>query len=108
MSASWFQPGDAFRLYLGYTNAGPGFSADQYVILDVYETYFFWPSWTQNVESQPRDIQPEASPPPETILSFVWPETDQAADGIRFWAGFVLPGSTALLGYDMAEFSYGP
>jgi len=106
LNSSWFTPGDLFQLSLGYVNAGSDYQADQYIILDVYGEYYFWPSWGQTADSALRTVQ-SGSPAPESILDFTWPPTDQTAAGIRFWAGVVLPGTTVLLGYDMAEFGFG-
>ncbi len=101
-----FIAGDSFRLIrsIRNTTASP-VDAVEYVILDVYGSYWFAPSWTPSPESTLRHIDP-VSVRTDTLFDFVWPADVGAASGIRFWGGIVRSESMDLIDYDLAEFGW--
>jgi Peptidase family C25/Propeptide_C25 len=102
-----FVAGDDFLLTCLCTNPGAEIAADEYIILDVFGLYFFWPSWAPLPDYRTVEM-PAGSSDTQTILSFVWPE-GQFGDvsGIYFWAALIDPSTQTLIGnYDMVEFGY--
>ena len=99
--------GDTFLLDCACANPlAASFVFDEFVILDVYQNYWFWPSWSQSVDFRPATLDPDSFSK-TGILTFVWPETDGGAEGLRFWGGMVNPGAQTLIDYDVVEWSYG-
>ncbi len=85
LSKTVFQAFDPFNLRFLVTNLTDEFrNVETWVALDVYSEYWFWPAWSHNPEfvtwemaaNEHRDYM---------VLSFTWPETGSAADGIYFW-----------------------
>ena len=99
-----FHAGDTFNLDLRLISSG-GISADVFILLDVYGSYWFWPSWTQTLDYGMRT--PPAGLTEENVFNFVWPTVDGSASGLRFWVGALASGTATLLGdIDMVEFGY--
>ncbi|MCD4652965.1 right-handed parallel beta-helix repeat-containing protein [bacterium] len=69
----WFAPGDNFSLdwSLNHEVCG-GVNLDVYLLLDVYGTIYFWPSWTTDLDFKNITVMPETYT--ENALSFVWPD----------------------------------
>jgi len=99
-------PGDEFLCWLEWSNGGASRLVAQYVVLDVYGSYYFWPGWTTTADHEERYL-PENRVGTETILQFTWPAVAGHAAGLRLWAAFLDPGTGALL-VDPAscEFAY--
>lgn len=100
-------PGDTFTL--NHTFANPlvsTISAHEYIILDVYQNYWFWPSWSQSIEYQPRTIGGDFCDI-QTILTFAWPDITDSASGLRFWSAMMDEPTQTLLDYDVIEWAYG-
>ncbi|MBN2055018.1 hypothetical protein JW905_08850 [bacterium] len=100
-----FAAGDPFRLNVLVNLVGPGREADQYLILDVYGVYWFWPEWTQDVAGRRVYFSMPLTSMP--ILSFEWPEGTGVAEGIAFWAALLEPAGTDCISLDHLVFSYG-
>ena len=98
-----YTAGQEFILSLARRNVGDSFVADEYLFMDVYGQYFFWPSWRTEVDFQAAVTIPHGLMS-ENILSFTWPDGVGGADGLRFWAGWVDQG--ALVDYDYTDFGY--
>jgi len=79
---------------------------EQYVVLDVFGQYFFWPSWTQVPAGAQREWQQGSAS--EEILRFIWPPAAGAASGIGLWAGLIDLRQMTLVGnLAHVEFAYG-
>ncbi|MBN1880314.1 hypothetical protein JW823_09420 [bacterium] len=77
-----------------------------WVILDVYGSFWFGPSWTQLPDWY--DLGLLAAFHRETILDFIWPDVTGSAEGLVFWGAILDADSSALIGrYDRVEFRYG-
>ena len=105
MNQSLYQEGDPFRLSLRTTNSGSPVTVEQYLLLDVYGEYWFWPGWGQNLEFQQNTIPSGYAE--NMIFNFEWPPDTGSASDIRFWAACLDPGTADLVGpYDMVTFSF--
>jgi hypothetical protein len=106
LSKTIFHPGDHFELKCTDVNMGELLTVEQYIILDVWGSYWFWPSWSPLPDFQLRDLAPN-SVTTESILSFTWPEGAGSASGLRFWGAYLRPGTSELVGdYSMIEWGY--
>jgi len=93
-----FRAGDRFLLTCQAVNMGQMVTVNQYVILDVYGAYYFWPSWTPSLDNLMRDLPADYMGEVDILLDFIWPEGAGAADGILFYSAFTDPGNTQLIG----------
>lgn len=101
-----FSQGDLFKLELIINWNGESTFGDLYILLDVYGSYFFHPTWTQTPECETLDLIHGFSSH-RNILSFVWPENTGSASNIVFWTGCVEHASADLLGpIDHVTFNY--
>ena len=84
-----FAGGDRFIL-VAQCQAGEGdIVADLIVVLDIMGQYWFYPAWTQAVQSQQLDL-PGNTMIPVSILDFVWPFGDFGRmEGLRFVGAMV-------------------
>ncbi|MBN2056408.1 lamin tail domain-containing protein [bacterium] len=87
-----YRPNDLFVLSTSILNTGNQVTVDEYIILDVWGEYWFWPNWGQDLNFMTRIIQPY-NPMYEDILNFVWPSGAGAADNIIFWLGLLQSGT---------------
>ncbi len=108
LNDTMFTPGEPFRLTLRtVNNTATAKGVHLYVVLDVYGSYFFWPSWRSSPpDFKARNLAPN-SDNTENILNFTWPAGVGSASGIKVWHA-MLDASTQQLLYDvdMVEFSY--
>jgi outer membrane protein assembly factor BamB len=103
---SVYRAGDRFQLDLALGSGPSPLAGCLWVILDVYQEYYFWPSWGRDLECVRLDL-----PPGERVearlLDFAWPEGAGSASGIVFWAAVTTPDyQELLLGPDNAEFGF--
>lgn len=110
LSAEYFRSGTHFLLTATvYNIGGPDVTVEQYIILDVFGQYWFWPMWRESVGNIIRTLETGDYYEHEIILDFIWPDVDGSIEGIRFWAALLDPGLLQILGdYDMVTFGYGP
>ena len=79
------------------------------VLLDVYGSLFWAPSFTQEFDCFLDDYPsfPEGTTNVEVLPSFAWPPDAGSAQGIRFYAALTDPAIHILIGHwDMAEFGW--
>jgi len=106
LNQTLFHPNDTFLLECRKVNPGPVVTVEHYILLEVLGQFWFWPSWTQDLDFQLADLPP-ASDETEEILTFTWPTGAGSFDGIRFWAAYLAPSSATIVGlYDMVEWGY--
>ncbi|MBN2056467.1 hypothetical protein JW905_16200 [bacterium] len=106
LNQTTFYPNDPFLLQTHITNGDTAIDADEYIILDVYAIYFFWPGWTEDLDLRTISIPAQSSNFVD-ILEFTWPEGAGEAGGLKFWAALLVPGTTDLYDYTYIEFGYG-
>jgi hypothetical protein len=70
-------------LVLHMSNPAQSSYVDEYVVLDVYGQYFFYPSWGSELDHLPRSLP--AGDTDDPILDFTWPDGAGAADNLGFW-----------------------
>jgi hypothetical protein len=83
-----FQPGDRFLLTWTVGNPAEEITADQFIILDVWGRFFFWPGWQETLDFL-RETFPPRSTSEEVILDFEWPDGAGSADGLIFWGALL-------------------
>jgi hypothetical protein len=102
-----YTAGDNFLLRCICVNPGPDISVEEYIVLDVYGLYFFWPGWTASPDFRGY-VLTTGSGQYEEILKFEWPEGHFGETaGLYFYAALLDAASHSLLGtYDAVEFGY--
>ena len=107
-----YAPFDRFTLYCSISthDLSEPLDANLWLILDVYGEYFFFRSWTQEIDFLTLELQPgkvyhvdingnlSLKMPP--VLQFCWPEADATASDIIFWAGLTDLKNTDLVTSD--------
>ncbi|MBN1357024.1 hypothetical protein JXA40_12250 [bacterium] len=102
-----YHRGELFRCTTTIINPGSEILVHQYVLLDVYGSYWFWPSWSTDVDFDVRLLDAGGYYPNEMIIEFTWPEVAGSASGLRFWAALIDPVTGILVGdYGVAEWGY--
>jgi len=106
LSHDIFQSGDDFILTASIANHGQILENQPLVVLlDVQGTYFWYPSWTGEFDSNL--IHVGIGETDYEILNFSWPEIDGTATGIRFYGAVLNEDYSEILGnYDMLEFGW--
>ncbi len=93
-----FYQGEDFHLEMALTNTtAVDIPIDVYIVLDVYGSYWFWPSWTPAVDSRP-DILEAGKSNRETLLRFEWPPYNGSFDDIVIWGATLSAGTSNLIG----------
>jgi subtilisin family serine protease len=102
-----FSPGDRFLLSATLSNRQTQpLPAAEFVVLDVWGEYWFWPSWIQELDWMPRHLPPQRSNT-EQLLEFTWPAGNQSGQGIRIWIGLLDDQTGEVLAIDSCTFSFG-
>ncbi len=105
LSRTEFHAGDPFLLATQVDNSGAAILVDEYLLLEVYGNFWFYPSWQQDLDRMQRMIEPGQSV--TTIFNFLWPQVDGQAEGILFHYILCQPQTYQLLSnYVYVEFSY--
>lgn len=83
LNSSAFFSGDPFLLEWTGQASSADLTADVYVLLGVAGSYWFWPSWSMNLDHS--IVTVVTSEPTElTILDFTWPQTPHMNVDIQF------------------------
>ncbi|MBN2056923.1 hypothetical protein JW905_18500, partial [bacterium] len=100
-----FHAWDHFILILDSLNGGPTLTGREFIILDVYGSYWYAPDWTQNLDfTQKSYIRNENNH--DIILDFWWPAGTGAASGIMFWSAVLDENWNLLSNVAFTEFGY--
>jgi hypothetical protein len=79
---------------------------EEYIVLDVWGAYFFWPLWTNEPNGVLLTV-PQGTDRTDSILQFTWPQGVGAASDLRFWAALLDPATMSLAcDYDMVTRGY--
>ncbi|MBN1296476.1 hypothetical protein JXA80_06825, partial [bacterium] len=97
--------GDVFRLTRKYFNPFAAQPVDEYILLDVYGSYWFWPGWSMT-PNWAMWTCPAATGGGDVILEFTWPMVDGTVEDLRFWGAFLAGGTTQLIVYDKVTWGY--
>ncbi|MBN1550857.1 S8 family serine peptidase, partial [bacterium] len=97
--------GDPFWVYGMFFNPAAPVEAQRWVLLDVYGLYFFWPSFSQNVDYAVRTIPSGFSS--EVFLEFEWPQGNFGeVSGLLFWFAHLTSDMQLLGDFDYVEWGY--
>lgn len=100
-----FSAGDDFLFSTRFGNQQASTLADLYIILDVAGQYWFYPDWTESVAFETHYMN-SGSVITREILTFIWPEVQGYAFGLRFWGALLTPENQLLGEFDMIEWGY--
>lgn len=109
LSDTYFESGEQFTLVYKVTNLLPteALTGNFWLLLDVYDLYWFYPDWTQEPMYQAVTIQAGASFGPETALDFAWPAgVGGHANNLKFMAAVTDLSNTKLVG-ELALVTFG-
>ncbi|MBN1295289.1 hypothetical protein JXA80_00825 [bacterium] len=106
MSQSIFQSGDWFDLTTHVWNPGPDYPVDEYLMLEVYGSYWFYPDWSMTLTHNFRMLS--SGDNYQTIMAFTWPQVSGSASGLHFFYVLTKPATfeivsnlaTATFGYN--------
>lgn len=109
ISDTYFQTGDSFWLKVNLTNASDAQSVDLYTVLQVYDMYFFYPTWAEDIDSETITV-PGYSPLSLTVLGpFTWPAVEGTVTGLAFIGAVMQPSTYTILSEPaFIDFGYGP
>lgn len=85
--------GERLRLRLALLNGGPTIEFDQYVCLEVYGVYYFYPSWQEVAQSLNRTLG-AGSFIVDTILDLILPDPLTQGGPFHFYAILIDPESS--------------
>ncbi len=104
---SYYKPGDNFELTTEIHIGPENVELDEYIVLDVFGQYWFWPNWSQQLDKKTRSFNANDILK-EVILSFQWPSNSGSAQGITFWAALVYANTIDIYGnYSYTQFGFG-
>ncbi|MBN1295469.1 hypothetical protein JXA80_01735 [bacterium] len=102
-----FRKWDTFHLSRTVVNSGSGLTVDEYILLEVYGQFWFWPSWNTTGDYLRRTLGADTIYAAETVMSFMWPEVEGSAAGLRFWAAMLDRDRQTLYGgFDKVDWGY--
>ncbi|MCD4653222.1 hypothetical protein K8T06_04745, partial [bacterium] len=94
-----FVEGEEFHLELCLANTTTeDIAADIYILLDVYGTYWYWPSWSTEIDYRKNDDLEAGHDSRETILKFTWPYFDGSFGGVYMWGAALNAGTVDIIG----------
>ncbi|MBN2055669.1 hypothetical protein JW905_12140 [bacterium] len=99
-----YDAGDRFILFATLGNQGPAIIVDMYVVLDVYQNYYFYPSWGEELEYSVRNLLSNWTYD-LILLDFIWPQVEFGAADITFWGAIIQHGGVDVL--DLSSTSFG-
>ena len=98
LNKDMFYPNDQFLLTLHTINPkNETFRVDQYILLEVAGSFFFWPDWSADLDWQTVDYAANFDQV-EELFNFTWPDGVGSFNPITFYCGALLPGSATLAG----------
>ncbi len=74
-----------------------GQTVDQYIALEAFNVFFFWPSWNEEADFRRLQLTPGFSDW-ESVLDFTWPDAAGAAGGLKFYSAMFQQESFVLIG----------
>lgn len=105
LSQTKFSQGDDFLFSYKLGNQEDSTFADLYIALDVAGLFWFYPGWTADADWETLYLS-QGSVIEDTVFSFVWPEVEGYALGLKFWGAAVTPEGELVGTYDMIEWGY--
>lgn len=107
MPGNLYGSGDICWLKAHVCNDGPQTlrNIPLFVVLDVAGAYWFWPTWSSEIDYDSRDFDPGRTIV-EIIPEFTWPENSSAYDGAMFHGAILDQEMTTLQG-EMGSWRFG-
>ncbi len=106
LNKNFFLPGDLFQLRFTIENDSEARDSVQFIVLDVYGSYFFHPGWTSELAWTEIQLIPHETRDTD-ILEFNWPENTGSATDLWFYAALATPdGFDLVSNLASADFSY--
>jgi hypothetical protein len=106
LSDTYFEPGEEFALECEVERHGTPVTVDQYILLEVVGSYYFWPSWSDTLDFDTITYY-DGYHDQTDILRFTWPTVGGHFSGIKFYAGCLYTGTATLIGdISFVEFGY--
>jgi len=102
-----FHAEDPFDLQVVICNPGDPVAADLYLLLEVTGSYWFWPSWSPEIDSM-RLTTPDHDTATLKILAFEWPDLPVSIRGAGFWTALLDTHGELVCGYDYLPWKYTP
>ncbi len=101
-----YEEGEQFILTFNCYNPNQTMTLDTYIVLDIYGHYYFYPTWTEEIDFQ-RRTYPSGKLSSFTVLSFQWPSGVGSGGPFTFYGALTYQGTYELVGnYDSVTFSY--
>ncbi len=101
-----FHDGDQFQLQCRTVNPGDAVDALRFIILDIYQNYWYHPEWSTSLSYESLTLQ-AFSDETDSILEFTWPPNAGYAYNLKFWAAYLNPDSFELVSnIDSVEWGY--
>lgn len=107
MADTQLQTGDTFELIArGGNTSATALNLDQYVLLDIFGVYYFYPTWRSEMDFTSLTLNPGEGF--ETnLLTFVWPSGTGSGSGLIFHGAWFTATTFDLMAYDLIEWGYG-
>lgn len=105
LSREIFHANDWFSLQTRTFNPDIDYPVDEYIMLDVYGLYWFYPEWTQTLSSSSRMIP--SGEDTRSILEFTWPDVTGSAYNLHFYYLLTKPSTFQIVSnLAMTTFGY--
>jgi Papain family cysteine protease len=106
MNQSVYTSGDRFVFDAFFQNhAGQPLSSMILIALDAYGQFFFYPSWSDHLDSDFLTLTASGSENLR-IFDFTWPAIGGQADGLNFWGATLDETGQILYDWDVVTFGY--
>ncbi|MBN2053706.1 hypothetical protein JW905_02210, partial [bacterium] len=93
-----YHAGDQMRLWTIIQNKEfYGVTVDEFIVLELFGNYWFWPSWNQDLDYVTTYLSPGARVE-DLILQFTWTHETASIQNIIFWAALLESGTSDLFG----------
>ncbi len=106
LNQEMFHAGDQFILDCRITNnTENSHTLNRFILLDVYQNYWFYDDWTQEMDWTVEEI-PAYFDETDNILIFVWPANAGVAYDLKFWAALIDDDWNIIGEVDSKSFGY--
>ena len=110
MPIDYYTEGEACYVKVTVANDTPEqyIEAPLFVLLDCYGVFFWWPSWSNDIDYNLIDIDPMVENDYWIVEPFIWPSFDSSASNIWFYTAMTDKKVTQIFGlFDSFEFGWG-
>ncbi len=99
--------GDPFELYGYVYNPGSTVQAQRWVLMQIFDMFWAWPSWIELDQGFDfMDVTIPSGHSRDQFLAFEWPNVDGEFDGILFWFAHLNNQGQLLGTFDYCVFGY--